>query len=64
MRSGDHLAQDPECAFHACGVDIRRLTLDLDVYLEQSIEKVGKGREGQPEQTAAFARARSSKRSA
>jgi ATP-dependent Clp protease ATP-binding subunit ClpA len=53
------LAHDPdgERILTACGVDLRRLTLDLDAYLEQSIEKVGKGREGQPEQTAAFARA-------
>ena len=53
------LAHDPdgERILTACGVDIRRLTLDLDAYLDQSIEKVGKGREGQPEQTAAFARA-------
>jgi ATP-dependent Clp protease ATP-binding subunit ClpA len=53
------LAHDPdgERILTACGADIKRLTLELDAYLEQSIEKIGKGREGQPEQTAAFARA-------
>jgi ATP-dependent Clp protease ATP-binding subunit ClpA len=53
------LAHDPdgERILTACGADIRRLTLDLDAFLDQSIEKVAKGREGQPEQTAAFARA-------
>ena len=53
------LAHDPdgERILTACGADLKRLTLDLDSYLDQSIEKVAKGREGQPEQTAAFARA-------
>jgi ATP-dependent Clp protease ATP-binding subunit ClpA len=53
------LAHDPdgERILTACGADIKRLTLELDAYLEQSIEKTGKGREAQPEQTAAFARA-------
>ena len=37
--------------------DLTPLTLDLDAYLDRSIEKIAKGREGQPEQTAAFARA-------
>jgi ATP-dependent Clp protease ATP-binding subunit ClpA len=53
------LAHDPdgERILTACGADLKRLTLELDAYLERSIEKIGKGREGQPEQTAAFARA-------
>jgi ATP-dependent Clp protease ATP-binding subunit ClpA len=53
------LAHDPdgERILTACGADLKRLTLDLDTYLDQSIEKVARGREGQPEQTAAFARA-------
>jgi len=53
------LAHDPdgERILTACGADLKRLTLDLDAYLDRSIEKISKGREGQPEQTAAFARA-------
>jgi len=53
------LAHDPdgERILTACGADIKRLTLDLDAFLDQSIEKLAKGRDGQPEQTAAFARA-------
>jgi ATP-dependent Clp protease ATP-binding subunit ClpA len=53
------LAHDPdgERILTACGADLKRLTLDLDAYLDRAIEKVSKGREGQPEQTAAFARA-------
>jgi ATP-dependent Clp protease ATP-binding subunit ClpA len=53
------LAHDPEGEriLTACGVDLKRLTLDLDAYLDRSVEKISKGREGQPEQTAAFARA-------
>src|SRR5580765_794720 len=53
------LAHDPdgERILTACGVDVRRLTLELDTYLDRSIEKIAKGKEGQPEQTAAFARA-------
>jgi ATP-dependent Clp protease ATP-binding subunit ClpA len=53
------LAHDPEGEriLAACGADLKRLTLELDAYLDRSIEKIAKGREGQPEQTAAFARA-------
>jgi ATP-dependent Clp protease ATP-binding subunit ClpA len=53
------LAHDPdgERILTACGVDVKRLTLELDAYLDKSIEKIARGREGQPEQTAAFARA-------
>jgi len=53
------LAHDPdgERILTACGVDVKRLTLELDMYLDRSIEKIAKGKEGQPEQTAAFARA-------
>src|SRR5580765_406732 len=53
------LAHDPdgERILTACGVDVRRLTLELDTYLDRSIEKIARGKEGQPEQTAAFARA-------
>jgi ATP-dependent Clp protease ATP-binding subunit ClpA len=53
------LAHDPdgERILTACGVDVKRLTLELDAYLDRSIEKIARGKEGQPEQTAAFARA-------
>jgi ATP-dependent Clp protease ATP-binding subunit ClpA len=53
------LAHDPdgERILTACGADLKRLTLDLDAYLDRSVEKVARGKEGQPEQTAAFARA-------
>ncbi len=53
------LAHDPdgERILTACGVDVKRLTLELDDYLDRSIEKIARGKEGQPEQTAAFARA-------
>ena len=48
-RAGTHTSRS--------SADLKRLTLDLDAYLERSIEKLTKGREGAPEQTAAFARA-------
>ena len=48
---------DGERILGACGVDLPKLRRDLDVYLHDSIERVKRGQEHQPEQTAAFARA-------
>jgi ATP-dependent Clp protease ATP-binding subunit ClpA len=48
---------DGERILAACGVDLPRLRRDLDTYLHDSIERVKRGQERQPEQTAAFARA-------
>jgi ATP-dependent Clp protease ATP-binding subunit ClpA len=53
------LAHDPdgERILAACGADLPRLRRDLDAYLADSIERLARGQERQPEQTAAFARA-------
>jgi ATP-dependent Clp protease ATP-binding subunit ClpA len=53
------LAHDPdgERILGACGADLPKLRRDLDAYLSESIEKVARGHERQPEQTAAFNRA-------
>ncbi len=53
------LAHDPdgERILGACGADLPRLRRDLDAYLDESIERLARGQERQPEQTAAFARA-------
>src|ERR1700722_8295393 len=53
------LAHDPdgERILGACGADLPRLRRDLDAYLDGSIERLARGRERQPEQTAAFSRA-------
>jgi len=53
------LAHDPEGEriLYACGADLPRLRRDLESYLDESVEKVARGRERQPEQTRAFARA-------
>jgi ATP-dependent Clp protease ATP-binding subunit ClpA len=48
---------DGERILGACGVDLPRLRRDLDAYLHESIERVKRGQERQPEQTGAFARA-------
>jgi ATP-dependent Clp protease ATP-binding subunit ClpA len=48
---------DGERILGACGVDLPKLRRDLDAYLHDSIERVKRGQEHQPEQTAAFARA-------
>jgi ATP-dependent Clp protease ATP-binding subunit ClpA len=53
------LAHDPdgERILGACGADLPKLRRDLDAYLNGSIEKVARGHDRQPEQTAAFTRA-------
>ncbi len=53
------LAHDPdgERILGACGADLKRLRRDLDAYLNDSLEKLPRGTDRQPEQTAAFARA-------
>src|SRR5262245_1752967 len=48
---------DGERILGACGVDLPRLRRDLDTYLHDAIERVKRGQERQPEQTAAFSRA-------
>src|SRR5439155_2747662 len=45
---------DGERILGACGVDLPRLRRDLDAFLHDSIERVKRGQEPQPEQTAAF----------
>jgi ATP-dependent Clp protease ATP-binding subunit ClpA len=52
------LAHDPdgERILGACGADLPQLRRDLDVYLDDAIERVRKGQEHDPEQTAAFRR--------
>jgi ATP-dependent Clp protease ATP-binding subunit ClpA len=53
------LAHDPdgERILGACGADLPKLRRDLDAYLNESIEKIARGHDRQPEQTAAFNRA-------
>jgi ATP-dependent Clp protease ATP-binding subunit ClpA len=46
--------QDGERILAACGADLQRLRRDLNDYLEQSMEQTRRGREREPEQTAAF----------
>ena len=50
------LAHDPEGEriLAACGVDLPRLRRDLSDYLDSSLEQTRRGREREPEQTAAF----------
>ncbi|MEO8256201.1 MAG: AAA family ATPase [Acidobacteriota bacterium] len=48
---------DGERILAACGADLPKLRRDLDAYLNESIEKLGRGHDRQPEQTAAFNRA-------
>jgi ATP-dependent Clp protease ATP-binding subunit ClpA len=52
------LSYDPdgERILVACGADLQRLRRDLNAYLEESIVPSARGRERQPEQTAAFDR--------
>ena len=52
------LAHDPdgERILEACGTDLPRLRRDLDGYLDESIERLKRGQERDPEQTAAFRR--------
>ena len=53
------LAHDPdgERILGACGADLPLLRRELDAYLDDSIERLARGQERQPEQTAAFSRA-------
>jgi ATP-dependent Clp protease ATP-binding subunit ClpA len=53
------LAHDPdgERILGACGADLPLLRRELDAYLGDSIERLARGQERQPEQTAAFSRA-------
>jgi ATP-dependent Clp protease ATP-binding subunit ClpA len=48
---------DGERILGAVGADLPKLRRDLDAYMNEAIEKVPRGQERQPEQTAAFARA-------
>ena len=52
------LAHDPEGEriLKACGVDLQRLRRELNDYLEESVERLRRGQEREPEQTAAFRR--------
>src|SRR3954471_4170709 len=52
-------AHDPdgERILGACGADLGRLRRSLDAYLDESIEQLARGKEREPEQTAAFRRA-------
>ncbi|HMJ85676.1 MAG TPA: ATP-dependent Clp protease ATP-binding subunit ClpA [Vicinamibacterales bacterium] len=47
---------DGERILAACGADLGRLRKNLNVYLDESIERFGRGKEREPEQTAAFRR--------
>jgi len=47
---------DGERILAACGVDLGRLRKNLNLYLDESIERFGRGKEREPEQTAAFRR--------
>ncbi len=46
--------QEGERILGACGADLPRLRRELNEYLETTLEQVRKGREREPEQTAAF----------
>ena len=48
------LAHDPdgERILGACGADLPRLRRDLDAYLNESIERLARGQQRQPEQPA------------
>jgi len=47
---------DGERILAACGADLGRLRRNLNLYLDESIERFGRGKEREPEQTAAFRR--------
>jgi ATP-dependent Clp protease ATP-binding subunit ClpA len=53
------LAHDPdgERILAACGADLRLLRRELDQYLKEAIEEWPRGKDREPEQTAAFRRA-------
>ena len=46
--------QEGERILAACGADLARLRKELNEYLDNSLEQVRRGREREPEQTAAF----------
>ncbi len=46
--------QEGERILSACGADLPRLRKELNEYLENTLEQVRRGREREPEQTAAF----------
>ncbi|MFO7301906.1 MAG: ATP-dependent Clp protease ATP-binding subunit ClpA [Acidobacteriota bacterium] len=48
--------QEGERILQGCGVDLIRLRRDLNEYLDEMVEKVRRGQEREPEQTAAFRR--------
>jgi ATP-dependent Clp protease ATP-binding subunit ClpA len=52
------LAHDPdgERILKACGVDLQRLRRELNDFLEESVERLRRGQEREPEQTVAFRR--------
>jgi ATP-dependent Clp protease ATP-binding subunit ClpA len=52
------LAHDPEGEriLKACGVDLQRLRRELNDFLEDSVERLKRGQEREPEQTVAFRR--------
>ena len=52
------LAHDPEGEriLKACGVDLQRLRRELNDFLEESVERLRRGQEREPEQTVAFRR--------
>ena len=47
---------DGERILAACGADLGRLRRNLNLYLDESIERFGRGKEREPEQTTAFRR--------
>jgi ATP-dependent Clp protease ATP-binding subunit ClpA len=47
---------DGERILAACGADLGRLRKNLNQYLDESVERFGRGKEREPEQTAAFRR--------
>src|SRR5262245_62384504 len=47
---------DGERILRACGADLDQLRRDLDKHLKESIEQMARGRNVEPEQTAAFRR--------
>jgi len=52
------LAHDPEGEriLTGCGADLARLRRDLNAWLDESVERLKRGQEREPEQTAAFRR--------
>ena len=52
------LLRDPRCleVLRACGAKIERLKARLDTFLEESVERLPEGVEGEPQQTIAIER--------